>query len=365
MKILLNEIFRKSQVLVITFCFMGFYSCKTQITELDSDKTQLLETITKEQNTQDFVASVQDKAKVVDGRFYFANTIAYFDMLHLLANKNDNEYEQFEKKFGFASLRNFNHKLAKDSSQIRFKDFNFPPQVATLLNQDGEIQIGDTLMVYHGNMQYFMLKSKSNFINALRKGQLSEADMKEAVLLKRYIKPFEIRTLPAPIGNGRAEAYPHYLGQNVGLNYISEPEYSYGGANFRMVFEIGHSYIYGYGCSSSAFYTRINIEYYQYSIWGSYYLPVGENTDRVIYSLNASGISPALAPGNAFSIANYSAQSLNSTQGLYRTLLSVNVCSNAPNYEWVINSFVGDYMGRHYSGSGAVIGYHRQPNLQF
>ncbi len=304
------------------------------------------------------------KAKAVDGRLYFANTDEFVATIKSLQNRNESDYEQFEKNVGFSSLRTLNKKLTKDSSQVKFKDFNFPPHFTTLLNQDGEVQIGDTLMLYHGNTQYFILKNKESAINALRKGQLSDADLKNVVLLKREIKPFQFNTFPSPISGGRVEAYPLLIGQNVG--FADTYYYNSGGVDFKIVFEIGHLYIPNYAVSYSEFYTRINIEYRQYSFWGSYYAPVGENTDRVINSVTTYGKSPAIGNNN-FNKTLYNQASLNSTAGLYRTLASTNVyqpCANN-NCQWTIDYFLGNYMGRHYNGSAAVIGYYYNPNLQF
>jgi hypothetical protein len=305
--------------------------------------------------------------KVTEGRCYFANTKEFFDMLKLLENKRDDDYSAIEKKLGITSLRTYNEKLAKDSSQIRFKELNFSPQVALLLNQEGEIQIGDTIMFYHNNTQYFILKDKAKYIKSFKQGLISNSEQQDVILLKREIKPFEKKNLSAVTTNGRIEAYPLYIGQNVSFIHIS-PTYHYGGHQYRIVFEIGHSYQPGYGASYSEFYTQINVEYLKKSIWGDYYVPAGENTDRLIYNLNANGYAPGLYyPNNIFSISNFGAQSFNSSQSLRRTLSSTFVgqpCANN-NCEWTINSFIGDYTGRIYNSSNGVIGSYRVPNLQF
>ncbi len=360
------------RILLFVFFVGSMFSACNKTEKLSPEATNgnnaRTEGITLGENT----AEKLPKVKAVDGRLYFANTEEFFATVRSLQNRNEGDYEQFEKNVGFSSLRTLNKKLTKDSSQVKFKDFNFPPHFTTLLNQDGEVQIGDTLMLYHANTQYFVLKNKESAINALRKGQLSDADLKNVVLLKREIKPFERKEVKIA-SNGRTEtALPWYIGPNVGL--AQWHEYDYGGHRYRISFELGHFYSAGLlGFSYSELYTKIQVEYQYCNFWGCYFTPAGENADKILSVLNVTGFGRS---GNFnYSGSALTGQILNSSQQFYKVISSTNYASLCPGAygnkcEYIIYTWTSDYACRvfpHYYGSsipfGTGLGYFRT-NLQ-
>lgn len=257
------------------------------------------------------------------------------------------------------------------------KEFNFPPHFQALINEDGEVQIGDTIFLYYDKAMYFFPKEKSNLIKPLKDKKVSDKELKDNNCIKIPIKPFERKEVSIS-SNGRTEAtpLPWYIGTNVGL--AQWHEYNYGGHRYCISFELGHFYTWNSGgWGYSELYTKIQVEYRYCNFWGScYFTPAGENADKILSVLNVTG--GGFGGNFSFSGSDKTGQQLNNSQEFYQPLRTFNYTARCFGFlglslgvcEYIINTWTSDYACRvfpQYYGNpipfGTGIGYYRT-NLQ-
>lgn len=103
--------------------------------------------------------------KIVNGRLAFADQKAFDNVNAQLWQKSSAEMNQWEKSVGFNSLRtryaqqpNAQQPNAqqpiKSPAAVLMEKFGFPPSYATLINEAGEYQIGDTIFWFHENFKH-------------------------------------------------------------------------------------------------------------------------------------------------------------------------------------------------------------------
>lgn len=84
---------------------------------------------------------------VVEGRLSFPSTASFFEAVNEVKAMSDDELNSWESKYNYSSLRRKIDTVTVDSLSLK----RFPNSYQTLLNENGEVIIGDTIIWYEGN----------------------------------------------------------------------------------------------------------------------------------------------------------------------------------------------------------------------
>ncbi len=107
------------------------------------------------------------EVKVINGRLSFPSTSSFFSTLIKLDRMNEGQLREWSKSYKFASLKNSIDTITADSISMK----RFPNSHQMVLNENGEVLIGDTIVWYHGNgKKYFFPHSNEDELTRIKKG---------------------------------------------------------------------------------------------------------------------------------------------------------------------------------------------------
>ncbi len=128
---------------VLLLLIFSISSCKKQI------DTPLKENVNN---------TFSEDLKTAQGRFVFTSAKAFVNTLDLLSKKSVHEARAFILKYNIATLEALNSRQGNDQSSdfIRNEsDFSLPYIYSLLLNESGEVQIGNEVIVYKDGVKYY------------------------------------------------------------------------------------------------------------------------------------------------------------------------------------------------------------------
>lgn len=276
---------------------------------------------------------VNSTVKLVDNRVVFSDEKAFLSTLQELGSKSTVQLNAWEKDLSFTSLRSKWIMNSEDTELPNsLKSFGFPDQLASVINQDGEYQIGNEISWFHNGYRYV----------AASEQELQKIKLNPDASVKKY----EAGSHVAKKLDSRARI--NYVGSNSGrLAYYQKEIYYTGssGAIRKFVYEI---YVYTQEQSTdisgtkkyyTSLYLPIKLEYRS----GNTYRPAGERR-TISYNVTFNGtFSDPWFYGTkpTFTNLNFSGSNITQSSDLQITLGSATVYypsqSTAGNVQWDVN----------------------------
>jgi hypothetical protein len=318
-------------------------------------------TTQEESHIQSFAKGVSIK----NAMLFFPNTKSFLETVKILSSSSSLQ----NPIFSITTLKEEKTKLKNKPNP--FKEIELPEAIEILLNQDGAVQIGDTIVMFHYGYQYFIASNKSYLISNLKKDSLPEKANHYEGVRKIKIPEKKIISEPTYFSNGRSEGII-YLGENVALT--KQHQYQTGGHTYKIVFELANQKTtWPNGYAATALNLGIKVEYRQCPTVGPCQWPAaGEVSNKIISNLNIQAYSPFYSYSNVSYInSNYGNSAYNSGH-LYNTLAFDYYWYAQTKYEWYIPTFMGNFEAKvyphynQYTGNGQPgIGYYREVGMTF
>ncbi len=127
------------------------------------------------ENTSSSAATIVgiEQMKVENGRIAFKNSAEFFKFTTDITGKSEDELNSWEKQIGFKSLRKelLDIYLSDNepSSELKqFEDLHFPVGHLSVLNENGECLIGDTIILYSNGIKHFVPNKDEQMLEAIR-----------------------------------------------------------------------------------------------------------------------------------------------------------------------------------------------------
>lgn len=136
---------------VVVFCSMSFYSCQEDIESISPTTENALK---------------KDDVVNVNGRLVFKDSKSFIKVLTHLENRDLDFINSWEGNQNFLSVRSYNDQNPDDA---RLEDFNLPINYATIINKDGEYQIGDTIMWLNDGFKHFVPKNDEELLSKIKR----------------------------------------------------------------------------------------------------------------------------------------------------------------------------------------------------
>lgn len=121
-----------------------------------------------------------EEIRVVKGRLSFPSRMSYFETLMKVNKMTTDELSTFQKKYNFSSLFNLVDTLTPDTLSLK----RFPDNYQSILNSNGEVVVGDTIVWYAPN-------EVKHFVPNLDEALLSK--IKEGSVESKLTKPYQLK----------------------------------------------------------------------------------------------------------------------------------------------------------------------------
>lgn len=116
---------------------------------------------------------------VKNGRLAFRDENAFFDVLKQLKKINTNEQATtWESKYSFTSLRKHNF---GNREEARLTDMNLPLAYTTLLNENGEYAIGNTIVWFNNGYTHYIANLDEELLQKIKANPALSIDKKEVI----------------------------------------------------------------------------------------------------------------------------------------------------------------------------------------
>ncbi|MEX6688913.1 hypothetical protein QTN47_15500 [Danxiaibacter flavus] len=113
----------------------------------------------------------RDAPQLINGRLVFSDERAFYEYVEARMSKSADELAAAGDTSGFKSLylRSQSDDDVEISEEIEdLKQFNFPLPFLFVINQDGEVQIGDYIVWYSRGKKYFISKQSESMLSKLK-----------------------------------------------------------------------------------------------------------------------------------------------------------------------------------------------------
>ena len=204
---------------------------------------------------------------------------------------SSDEIEKFEKKLNYKSL--FNHlrenRYTPNRKSVLFKDF--PTAALLVLNEQGEMQYGDTIIFYdQEGAKNFVLGGEQKLQQV--RNNLLKSDFKYSQSPVRTLQKRDLGNDKANNGNALSNEFKPNVTNNLVAVGIGQPdarhqvEYIKDPFHKKAVFELSvyKEYDWWYG-DIETLYAKIRFEYY-HTTWG--WLPAGETVAKSMSNITGS-----------------------------------------------------------------------------
>jgi hypothetical protein len=275
---------RRSQVagliLTASLCVSMFTSCK------DDTMNEVSNTVQKEsakKSDKFFKWDVNEKTEMPafqtkNGRLVFKNSFDFLQATRFAKQYPVEVMLKFQKQAGYQSL--YQYKLATVEDGFNLSDF--PAGYADMLNQKGEIQVGDTLVCYAADgFKYFIPDGDENLLANITTNPA-------AIPLKYEYRPKQVSLLT---GSWDAKGVKQTQNRQFSPNSIDaryqRVYYVNGeaGSKRKIVYEMAFFRDNWWGYSSYVSQTKLKLEWW--SNGSNSWQPAGETRTKTITNLNA------------------------------------------------------------------------------
>ncbi|WP_143100839.1 hypothetical protein [Spirosoma endophyticum] len=150
---------------------------------------------------------------VKNGRLSFKNTSEVIKTLNQLRGfKTQELIADWESNRGFSSLRKYN---SEHSSEQHLADMDLPVVYKAILNSEGEYAVGDTIVWFDKNYNYFIPRGDEMLLASVKKNPTSYKDRYEIMLkpaiskLKENVDHIKVNTTNLGTASGPDARYQH------------------------------------------------------------------------------------------------------------------------------------------------------------
>lgn len=236
--------------------------------------------------------TVSEGVSVINGRVVFKDDASYEKVYDELGTFSMEKRQQWIKSLGINTLGDIiSTNLENDSYLEKMKNATLPPPFFTIVNKNGEFQIGSTIVWFDGNVQHFS-KNESALV------EIKKDPSKSKVFV-------EIKPIPLNIKSPNSRIN---LSVNQGANAKYQKPFTVGGTDFKHVYEVVRypkylnpppAYVPGTNISGLTVigvdtYVNIKLEYFKKNLIGNggTWKPAGESR-TIQYTLygNVDGIN--------------------------------------------------------------------------
>jgi hypothetical protein len=286
------------------------------------------------------------KLKVKDGRLLFKSRKEFVNLIELLADikRTPIEIDSIRKNLSIKPFKNWND----STERITLEEGVFIPNfVACLLNEEGEYQIGDTIVAFYKGYQVFLLERNVSSLDKI-KANITNPPKGSVLEIHKLYK----NDTGESISNGRTESGSISLNQVINrICYFST------NINYKIVFELWNAGAYvGSGQYQMFLRTQIKVEYFHSNsgTWKN----AGEYSEKFIFNFTASF-------GNGVNVYRTYSNASWSLAGNY-TLQQELAASYSSESKWYINQMQGQYLTKVYpfyqnqTGNGCGSGYYSE-----
>ena len=110
--------------------------------------------------------------ELVEGKLAFADTASFYSMLDAVARMDEAELAEWEETYDFPSYRRLLEGAGRDESivlsEVDQEFERFPSNYLTLLNRDGEVQIGEDVVWYDRGVRHFVPADDDALLRAIK-----------------------------------------------------------------------------------------------------------------------------------------------------------------------------------------------------
>lgn len=215
----------------------------------------------------------KNAVSVQNGRVSFGSTLELNSTLELLKNKNTEYLNNWENQVGVKSLRRDTN-MSED-----LENFHFPELLSTIINQNGEYMVNDTIIWYNKGFKHYVPNKDENLLAQIKLNpSLSKIKFPAGAIL---IPINNSEMTDVSLGGSKGKTMSVTM-QNGATDARYQKEFNNDSGNLRkIIFEIYHYTEQGGIGINSYLYTRIKQEYK-----GSKWRPAGETMEKWIKNLS-------------------------------------------------------------------------------
>ncbi len=240
--------------------------------------------------------AAEPAVRTANGRLVFENTTAFYKVMEKMDRASANDRDAFENRHKFTSFRSVaNHTGDDDALTENETDLRrLPPGIQTLLNANGEVQVGDTIIWYNKNVKHYIPNADENRLQQVKQDP-SSSSLRGSYTLTLTAPRSQLVQNGVTGGMNTPTAEYIYLSNNTDARHQREfYQYYPAGGTRKYVHEVGvytdYSYIAPNTCGQATYnyytgcYLYIKLEWKGRHGWNT----AGE-TREINYDLSCSG----------------------------------------------------------------------------